>query len=96
MTFAVLSAETGWIILGGFSVLWLVLGWFWGRRHKTFDGHVLAGRNVGLAAGHCHGHGHLVDVQPPGRHTGNGTRLGRRIDRLFPDRLFHRRPEEEG
>jgi len=49
MTEAVLTAETGWIILGAFSVAWIALGWFWGRRHRTFDGHVLAGRNVGLA-----------------------------------------------
>lgn len=45
----VLSADVGWIILGVFSVLWIFLGWFWGRRGKTFDGHVLAGRNVGVA-----------------------------------------------
>ena len=47
----VLSTTTGWIILGTFSVLWVLLGWLWGRRAKSFDDHVLAGRNIGLALG---------------------------------------------
>jgi len=47
----VLSPNTGWIILGAFSVLWIFLGWYWGRRAKSFDDHVLAGRNVGVALG---------------------------------------------
>ena len=51
MSDAVLSPQAGWIILGAFSAVWVFLGWFWGRRGKTFEGHVLAGRNVGLALG---------------------------------------------
>jgi Na+/proline symporter len=47
----VLSAGVGWSIIALFSVLWVALGWFWGRHSKTFDDHVLAGRNVGLALG---------------------------------------------
>ena len=49
MTDPVLSPRIGWGLLAAFSVLWIVLGWYWGRRGKSFDGHVLAGRNVGLA-----------------------------------------------
>jgi len=51
MSGPVLDADLGWVILGAFSVLWIGLGWFWGRRGKTFDGHMLAGRNVGIALG---------------------------------------------
>ena len=28
---AILDADVGWAILAGFSVLWVFLGWFWGR-----------------------------------------------------------------
>ena len=48
---AVLDANTGWLILFAFSVLWIVLGWFWGRKAKQLDDYMLAGRNVGLALG---------------------------------------------
>ena len=47
----VLSQSTGWLILGLFSVFWIALGWYWGRRSRSFDDHVLAGRNIGLALG---------------------------------------------
>ena len=47
----VLSPSIGWAILGGFSVVWVFLGYFWGRRGSTFEGHMLAGRNIGLALG---------------------------------------------
>ena len=47
----VLTPTAGWLILAGFSALWIFLGWYWGRRSKTFDDHVLAGRNIGLALG---------------------------------------------
>jgi Na+/proline symporter len=46
-----LSPATGWLIIGAFSALWLLLGWLWGRRSRSFDSHVLAGRNIGLALG---------------------------------------------
>ena len=39
------------MILGLFSVLWICLGWFWGRKAKTLDDFMLAGRNVGMALG---------------------------------------------
>ena len=48
---AILSADIGWTILAGFSVLWVFLGWFWGRRAKHLDEFMLAGRNVGMALG---------------------------------------------
>ncbi|MEZ4442863.1 MAG: hypothetical protein R3B72_27460 [Polyangiaceae bacterium] len=49
MSEPVLSAQIGWWVIAGFSVIWIALGWFWGKRATSFDGHVLAGRNVGLA-----------------------------------------------
>lgn len=48
---AILDASTGWIILAIFSVIWIFLGWFWGRRAKVLDEFMLAGRKVGLALG---------------------------------------------
>lgn len=46
-----LPPSTGWILLVIFSVLWVALGFYWGRRNKDYEGHALAGRNVGLALG---------------------------------------------
>ncbi|HXV62103.1 MAG TPA: urea transporter [Vicinamibacteria bacterium] len=51
MTAPVLSAELGWLVIGIFSIVWIALGWFWGRHSTSFDDDVLAGRNVGLALG---------------------------------------------
>lgn len=48
---AVLSENTGYLLLAAFSVVWIYLGWFWGRRAQSLDGYMLAGRNVGLALG---------------------------------------------
>ena len=48
---AILDANIGWLILGLFSLLWIALGWFWGRKAKQLDDYMLAGRNVGLALG---------------------------------------------
>lgn len=48
---AVLDANTGWLILAIFSVIWIFLGWFWGRKAKQLDDFMLAGRNVGMALG---------------------------------------------
>ena len=48
---AVLDANTGWLILALFSVIWIFLGWFWGRKTKQLDDFMLAGRNVGMALG---------------------------------------------
>jgi len=48
---AVLDASTGWLILALFSVAWIWLGWWLGRRAKGLEGFMLAGRKVGLALG---------------------------------------------
>ena len=48
---AVLPASYGWILLGILSVIWIALGVYWGRRAKSMEGFMLAGRNVGLALG---------------------------------------------
>lgn len=46
---ALLDPNIGWVLLGLFSVLWVALGFYWGRRNRSFEDHALAGRNVGLA-----------------------------------------------
>lgn len=46
---AILDSSTGWIILAIFSVIWVALGWFWGRKARQLDEFMLAGRNVGLS-----------------------------------------------
>ncbi|AKM10720.1 sodium:solute symporter family transporter [Croceicoccus naphthovorans] len=46
-----LDPTVGWILLALFSVLWVGLGIYWGRRNKSFEDHALAGRNIGLALG---------------------------------------------
>lgn len=46
---AILDPTIGWAILGAFTVLWIMLGWYMGRSSKELDDYVLAGRNVGLA-----------------------------------------------
>jgi Na+/proline symporter len=48
---AILDANIGWMILAGFSVIWIWLGWFWGRKAKELEDFMLAGRNVGMALG---------------------------------------------
>ena len=48
---AILSPTVGWIFLGFFGVLWVLIGVYWGRKAKNLEGYVLAGRNVGLALG---------------------------------------------
>jgi Na+/proline symporter len=48
---AMLDPAIGWAILGGFSLLWIALGWYWGRHARQLDEYVLAGRRVGLALG---------------------------------------------
>jgi len=48
---ATLDSGTGWLILAVFSVLWVVLGAYLGRRSVGLDGFMLAGRKVGLALG---------------------------------------------
>lgn len=46
-----LSPSDGWIILALFSAIWIFLGWFLGRKNKSLDDFMLAGRNVGMALG---------------------------------------------
>ncbi len=48
---AVLDARLGWAILAGFSLLWVALGWYWGRHAADLDAYAFAGRRVGLALG---------------------------------------------
>lgn len=48
---AILDPDIGWTILAVFSVIWIWLGWFWGRKAKHLDDFMLAGRNVGMALG---------------------------------------------
>ena len=48
---AILNPSLGWwlaIILG---IFWVLLGQYWGKKAKSFEGFALAGRNVGLALG---------------------------------------------
>lgn len=46
-----LDPTIGWALLGAFSVIWIWLGIYWGRRARSLDGFMVAGRNVGLALG---------------------------------------------
>jgi urea-proton symporter len=48
---ATLDASTGWLILAAFSVLWVALGSYLGRRAEGLEGYMLAGRKVGMALG---------------------------------------------
>jgi Na+/proline symporter len=48
---SVLDQGTGFLLLGIFGVLWVLLGLWWGRKANSLDGFMLAGRNVGLALG---------------------------------------------
>ncbi len=47
----VLPAATGWFLLVLFGLIWIGLGVMWGRKAKSTEGFMLAGRNVGLALG---------------------------------------------
>jgi len=48
---AVLDPNIGWIILAIFSLVWVALGWWFGRDTEDIEGFMLAGRKVGLALG---------------------------------------------
>lgn len=48
---AIISQNTGWVLLFVLSVLWVLLGMYWGKKAKNMEGFMLAGRNVGLAFG---------------------------------------------
>lgn len=47
----IIAPGNGWIVMAALSVLWIGLGYYWGRKAKTMDGYMLAGRRVGLALG---------------------------------------------
>lgn len=47
----ILSPTAGYSMLALFSVLWIGLGIWWGRRATSYEGFAVAGRNVGLALG---------------------------------------------
>ena len=46
-----ISTGTGWAIVIGLGVLWVLLGILWGRKAKNSEGFMLAGRKVGLSLG---------------------------------------------
>lgn len=48
---AILSPTTGWSLVFILGLIWIALGMYWGRKAKSMDGYMLAGRNVGLALG---------------------------------------------
>ena len=48
---AILDPSVGWAILAAFSVLWVAIGWWFGRTAEGVEGFMLAGRRVGLALG---------------------------------------------
>lgn len=41
----------GWLLLAVLSVLWMLLGHYWGRKSKTYEDYALGGRSIGLALG---------------------------------------------
>lgn len=49
MNEAILSPTMAGILLAVFSVIWIFLGWLWGRGQDQLDEYVLAGRRVGMA-----------------------------------------------
>ncbi len=46
---AVLPVDIAWLIIALFSMLWILAGWWLGRKATGLDGYMLAGRKVGLA-----------------------------------------------
>lgn len=46
---AFINQGTAWMLLGGFSIVWVILGYVWSRNIKSTDDYLFAGRNVGLA-----------------------------------------------
>ncbi len=47
----ILNPGLGWTLLITFGVMWVGLGLYWGRKSKSLEGFMLAGRNVGIAFG---------------------------------------------
>ena len=48
---AILDTNIGWLLLGILGIIWIYLGFYWGKKAKSMEGFMLAGRNVGLALG---------------------------------------------
>lgn len=46
-----IAPATGWVVVVTLGVLWVGLGLWWGRKAKSSEGYMLAGRNIGLALG---------------------------------------------
>ena len=46
---AVLPVDDAWLIIAAFSALWVVIGWWLGRKAAGLEDFMLAGRKVGLA-----------------------------------------------
>lgn len=46
-----IPTSTGWAIVIGLGVIWVILGILWGRKAKNEEGFMLAGRKVGLSLG---------------------------------------------
>ncbi len=44
----VLPVQVAWLIIGAFSLVWLWLGWWLGRKNNNLEDYMLAGRKVGL------------------------------------------------
>ena len=47
----IISTMIGWVLIALLGILWIALGIYWGRKAKSMEGFMLAGRNVGLALG---------------------------------------------
>lgn len=47
-TDTVMPASIAWGIIAAFSLLWIWLGWWLGRKNDTLDDYMLAGRKVGM------------------------------------------------
>lgn len=45
---AVMPPGIAWLIIGGFSLLWVALGWWLGRKNDSLEDYMLAGRKVGM------------------------------------------------
>ncbi|WP_417320647.1 sodium:solute symporter family protein [Emcibacter sp.] len=45
---AVMPAGIAWLIIGAFSLLWVWLGWWLGRKNDSLEDYMLAGRKVGM------------------------------------------------
>lgn len=46
-----ISPLTASILLAAFSVMWIALGIYWGKKNKSYEDFSVAGRNIGLAFG---------------------------------------------